>query len=532
MGRAVDLPDRLASLERAADDARELGLGVVAEHAAAVLETARERAGFPGDAYVLVLAGGTGVGKSSVLNALAGSQVSAVRAVRPTTERPVAWVAESRREELAPLLSWLGVERIAGHSEEALSGVAILDLPDFDSIRIENRAVVDALLPRIDALAWVVDPEKYDDERLHGYLRRLAAHAPRMWFILNKLDRLSPDALADLRADLAKRLGEAGIEAPRILAVSAQTGAGMDEVRKAIAREADAKALVTARLATDAREAVADVARALSVEAGTHRRLVEPARQEAAIREAVAGALAVVDPPGVGRQVRTAVMARARRTGGSLLSRVVGLIGWMTGHERRSADPAAYIRAWRNRGSLGRMLNPVRAILVEAARGVPADSRAAVLKAIDADDLEPVLVRSLDLVTREAAEGLEVPGSFLWPVIGAVQLVIGAVFAFAVAWYVTLFLAGGVVPVTTAEVPFLGAVPLPLLMLFGSLAVSAILGFLLSLHAGSIGRRRGRRVAEQVRVAVTGAVSSAGTAGLDRLETVRIRLADDLGRMA
>ena len=111
------------------------------------------------------------------------------------------------------------------------------------------------------------------------------------------------------------------------------------------------------------------------------------------------------------------------------------------------------------------------------------------------------------------------------------QLVIGAVFAFAVAWYVTLFLAGGVMPVTTYDLPYLGAVPLPLLMLAGSLVASAVLGWLLGLHAGLLGRRRGRRVADQVRAAVTEAMSRAGTAGLDRLETIRARLAEDLARM-
>ena len=530
VGAGPVLADRLASLERATADARELGLAA-ADRADLALGRARERIGFPGDAYVLVLAGGTGVGKSSILNALAGREVSAVRAVRPTTERPIAWVAESRRAELAPLLAWLRVEGVAGHGDEALKGVAILDLPDFDSVRVENRAVVDELLPRIDALAWVLDPEKYDDERFHEYLRRQVAHAPRMWFILNKLDRVPVDSRAELEADLARRLREAGIETPRILVVSATSGQGIGSVRDAIASEADAKALVTARLATDAREAVADVARALGVEAGAYRPLLDPARRDAAIKEAVAGALAVVDPPGVARQVQTAVMARARRTGGSLLSRVVRLLSWLTGHHRRTADPAAYVRAWRNRGSLGRMLNPVRASLLEAARGVPAESRAAILRAIDVDELEPALVRSLDRVTREAAEGLRVPGSILWPLIGALQLVIGAVFAFAVAWYATLFLAGGVMPVTTVDVPILGAVPLPLLMLAGSLAASAILGFLLGLHAGWIGRRRGKRVAEQVSVAVTEAMTTAGTAGLDRLETIRGRLANDLARM-
>jgi GTP-binding protein EngB required for normal cell division len=528
---AGPLADRLSALERAAADARELGLLEVAARADGVLGRARERAGFPGDAYVLVLAGGTGVGKSSVLNALAGREISAARATRPTTEKPVAWIAESRRAEIAPLLTWLGVGPVVGHAEEALANVAVLDLPDFDSVRTENRAVVDELLPRVDALAWVLDPEKYDDERFHEYLRGLTAHAPRMWFLLNKVDRVPAASKAALEADLGRRLSEAGIGSPRILAVSAQTGEGIDAVRAAIGSEADAKALVVARLATDAREAVADVAAALGVEAGGYRPLVDASRREAAIRDAVAGALAVMDPPGVARQMRTAVMARARRTGGSLLSRVVRLLSWMTGHHARTADPAAYLRAWRNRGSIGRILNPVRASVLEAAHGVPAESRAAVLRGLDADELEPIVVRTLDGVARQAAEQLRVPGSWLWPVIGAVQLVIGAVFAFAVAWYATLFLSSGVVPVTTTEVPYLGQVPLPLLLLAGSVAASAVLGFLLGLHAGWIGRRRARRVAEQVRVAVAEAIATAGSAGLERLEAVRARLAADLEGM-
>jgi putative protein kinase ArgK-like GTPase of G3E family len=525
----MTLADRLAALGRAIEDVRALGLDDAAARASEVLDRARERAGHVGDVYVMALAGGTGVGKSSVLNALAGEPISEVRAVRPTTERPVAWVPEPRREELAGLLEWLGVGTAIGHGYPSLGNVAILDLPDFDSVRLENRAVVDALLPRIDALVWVVDPEKYDDERLHAYLRGLTAHGSRMRFVLNKVDRLSPADLARVRADLTHRLESAGIASPRVLAVSARDGAGMDELRRAIASEADAKALVTARLTTDATSAHAALARAAGVESPGHRPLVDEKRHAVAVREAVAGALAVVDPPGVARQMQAAVMARARRTGGSLLGRAVRLLSWLTGQEHRRADPEAYVRAWRSRGTLGRAVNPVRALLVDAVRALPPESRPAILRAIDANDLEDVVGRALDSATRDAAEELAVPRSLLWPVIGAVQLVIGAVFAFAVAWYVTLFLAPGMAPVTTADVPILGAVPLPLLLLAGSVAASAVLGFLLSAHARWIGGRRARRVADRVRACVTDAVSTAGTAGLDRLETIRSRLATDLG---
>jgi len=523
----MTLDDALDRLSVAAEAARAIGLIAEADRADAMLELARARSGFPGSAYVLALAGGTGVGKSSLLNALAGRTVSAVRAVRPTTDEPLAWVSEARSHELAPLLAWLDVRHVAAHADGDLSSVAILDLPDVDSVRTEHRATVDALLPRIDAVAWVLDPEKYDDERLHAYLRRATPHAARMRFILNKADRLSESQRNELAEDLRRRLAASGISDARIHVVSAATGEGIEDVRAGLAREADAKALVTAKLETDAAEARRRLERAVGLEPDTaYRPLIDDGRRGDAMRASVDGALALIDPPGVARQVRLAVLGRARRTGGSLLGRVVALLGWMTGQTRRSADPAAYIRDWRRRGSLGRAVNPVHAALVAAAASVPPTSRAALTAAMRGDELEGELEAALDAAARDAAGDLRIPGSILWPVVGAVQLVIGAVFAFTVAWYVTLFVSQGQVPVATIDVPLLGPVPLPLVLLAGSIVASAALGLLLSLHAGWIGRRVGARVAEQVRGAVSSSVTDAGFGGLERVEQARRTMAE------
>lgn len=515
--------DRLAA---AASAVRGIGLIEEAERADEVVERARRRAGFPGSTYVLALAGGTGVGKSSLLNALAGHTVSAVRAIRPTTESPIAWLADDRRDELAPLLAWLGVRHVTTHAEPDLAGVALLDLPDVDSVRTEHRALVDELLPRIDAIAWVVDPEKYDDERLHGYLRTLVPHAGRLRFVLNKVDRLSTTQRDAVIADLRRRLGESGIAQPRVAAVSAVDGHGIAELRAELAAEAGAKELVAEKLATDVREAQTRLARSLGVEPGrAPPALIDEPRRTAMVHDSVAGALAVVDPPGIARQVQNAVLGRARRTGGSLLGRVLALLGWLTGQSGRHGDPGAYVRGWRRRGSLARAVNPVHAALVEAARGVPAPSRRAVVALLGADGAEAAIGRAIDDAARDAVADLRVPGSMLWPVIGALQLVVGAVFAFAVAWYVTLFLSQGNVPVSTVELPVLGPVPLPLLLLVGSIVVSGALGLILSLHAGWIGRRAGRRVAARVSDAVAAAVEERAMAGMSRLETVREELA-------
>jgi len=129
----------------------------------------------------VALVGGTGVGKSSLLNALAGTEVSRASVRRPTTARPVGWVPQAAGDELGELLDWLGVAPDDVHetSSAELGRVAILDLPDLDSTSADHRERVEAILPRIDAVVWVTDPEKYADAVLHDdflvrWLPRLA----------------------------------------------------------------------------------------------------------------------------------------------------------------------------------------------------------------------------------------------------------------------------------------------------------------------------------------------------------------------
>jgi predicted GTPase len=129
------------------------------DRAEAVATEAAERLGIAPDAYVVALVGGTGVGKSTLLNALGREEVSPAGARRPTTGSPVAWVARRAVEAVRPLLTRLGVDQPRTHDRDDLDRVVILDLPDIDSLEAGHRAVVESLLPRLDVVAWVTDPE-------------------------------------------------------------------------------------------------------------------------------------------------------------------------------------------------------------------------------------------------------------------------------------------------------------------------------------------------------------------------------------
>ncbi|HJP72066.1 MAG TPA: GTPase domain-containing protein [Candidatus Limnocylindria bacterium] len=525
------LDERLARLRAAVDAAVSIGLEQEGARTRTVARRIARRAGFGGAVYVMALAGGTGVGKSSVLNALAGEEVSPAKSVRPTTDAPVAWVPADQRDELDALLDWLKVGSVVTHDGGGLDDVAILDLPDIDSVRVEHRATVDALLPRIDAVTWVVDPEKYDDHREHAYWRSLVPHADRLRFVLNKADRLT-DADAKLVADdLRARLIGSGIPRPQVHVVSAVRGTGIEGLREALADAGHAKVIIATKLETDRAAAAERLGRAVGLDADEgYRPLLSEPERERRTREAIDGALELVDLGGLARQIRGAVMHRARVGGGSFLGRLLALASSFTGRRGRRADPGAYLRAWRSRGAIGRVLNPLRAAMVEAAAGLPASSRGRVLQALGAPSAEADVARVIDRAVAEAG-ALEIPRSPLWPVVGAVQVVVGAVLLFAVAWMVVLFISGGGVPVATVSVPVLGPIPMPLALLTASVLISALLGWLLGLHAGWVGRRLSADVGSRVSEAIREGVVRDAFGGLERVEEARrvIAAAADIG---
>ncbi len=105
--------------------------------------------------------------------------------------------------------------------------MCLIDLPDTDSVEVDHRQRVDALLPQIDSVIWVVDPEKYRDAAIHrDYVAPMAAYQGQFLFVLNQRDRLSVDELTRVEADLSAALAEDGIEQPTVISTAANPSAG------------------------------------------------------------------------------------------------------------------------------------------------------------------------------------------------------------------------------------------------------------------------------------------------------------------
>lgn len=225
---------------------------------AETVRSVRDRAGYLGDTLVAAVAGGTGSGKSSLINALAGEVVTESGGLRPTTGLPVAWIPADPEPGLVRLLDDLGVQERIG--QDLHPWLALLDLPDTDSVVVDHRHTVEALLPRVDMVLWVIDPEKYQDRALHQrYLQPLAPYREQFLFILNQIDRLDGATVEDMVSDLSATLEADGIPRPSILPVAADPDLGppigVDEMVETLADTLDVKQVVYRKLATDLQEA-------------------------------------------------------------------------------------------------------------------------------------------------------------------------------------------------------------------------------------------------------------------------------------
>jgi len=333
----LDLAGRTTALEAAVEAAEGRIEPALLDEARAVTTRARERGGLSAEHTVVALAGATGSGKSSVLNAVAGVAIAQPGVRRPTTAHPMAAVWG---EGADPLLDWLEVGRrhrvgapvAAAEPPPSVDaspsrrrtpvgdakGLVLLDLPDHDSVVSEHRMRAERLVQRADLLVWVVDPQKYADAALHeGFLRPLAGRAEVVVVALNQADRLTPDETSAMLADLTRLTAEDGLAGARVLAVSARTGQGMDDLRGLLAKAAARREAATARLAADERA----VAQRIVDECGTP----PPSRQSGHARgELVAALEAAAGVPTVVDAVRASARRDARSATGWPLTRWVG----------------------------------------------------------------------------------------------------------------------------------------------------------------------------------------------------------------
>lgn len=191
---------------------------------------------------VVGVVGGTGTGKSTLVNALAGADVSEAGDVaRPTTTTPVVVAAPDVD------LSWFPLEavgaRVVRSDAPAVAHIVLVDCPDPDtqSARARpavtgaaagalpsdgnrNRDLLEQVLPACDVLLLVTTAQKYKSWIV---AREVAAFAPGrpLFFVQTQASR-DPD----IRADWQQELESQGFSVPRIFRVD-----GLEAGRRVVA---------------------------------------------------------------------------------------------------------------------------------------------------------------------------------------------------------------------------------------------------------------------------------------------------------
>lgn len=481
---------------------------------AEIVAKVQARTALRGGHTVVALAGATGSGKSSLFNTIVGAEVSTVGAKRPTTSKPTAavWGAESATE----LLDWLTVgrrHRVEPPSSEtsddrpgSLEGLVLLDLPDFDSRILEHRREADMILALVDVFVWVTDPQKYADALLHDdYLAALSTHDAVTVVVLNQSDRLTPNGVRQVTQDLV-RLGERdGIKGLQVIATSARTGAGVDDLRLRLATAVAGQEAARQRLAADI---TAVAGRLRAGVADTEPALGDPAEAELVDALSRAAGIPIV-VNAVERDYRQEAWARtgwpftrwARALRPDPLKRLR-----LGKDEKDSRDAGTQllpgVSAAEVRSALGRSSLPpptpaarsavelaTRRVGERAGQGLPIPWAEAAADA--ATPPGPELADTLDQAIINTP--LRARDPLWWTVFGYAQWLFAAATVVGLVWLLVLGVVGWL-RLPEIETPRLGPLPYPFLLLAGGL----LFGVLLAAVARALARVGARRRAELI----------------------------------
>jgi hypothetical protein len=166
---------------------------------------------------ILAIIGGTGTGKSTLLNRLLDAKLSATSFKRTHTTGPLA-VAKSA--DAIPN-KWLGVEHaplaiealpargeagslaVVAHAHPLTDHLTLVDTPDLDGDQPAHHAQADRAFRWAHAVLFLVTPEKYQMTELLPYYRLARRYAMPAVFVMNKCEEQA--VAEDFAAQLAQR---------------------------------------------------------------------------------------------------------------------------------------------------------------------------------------------------------------------------------------------------------------------------------------------------------------------------------------
>jgi len=178
----------------------------------------------PSTPITVVVAGPTGSGKSTLVNSLAGIDVTRAGALRPTTRIPVI-VASPPHDEGRDQLGGVRCQVVVANAP-LLESMVLVDSPDIDSTVADNRARAETLIDNADVVVFVTSATRYADDVPWQVLRRAMSRGTPVINVLNRVGSASSGAVIDFKS----RLSEAGLDPDPVTVPEHHLSAGAQRI--------------------------------------------------------------------------------------------------------------------------------------------------------------------------------------------------------------------------------------------------------------------------------------------------------------
>lgn len=435
---------------------------------------------------VIGMLGGTGAGKSSLVNALSGGEVVSAGVRRPTTNEPCAVLPVGRAPR--ELLGWLGVARRVEAPHALPGNTVVIDMPDIDSIETRHADIAERLALRVDALVVVVNPQKYADARLHDeWLARLRSSHASVTVVLTHIDTVGGAERESIERDLRRLLSERGMKDAMVLSVASTSGEGIPALVKHLSKETERVSRQAVRARQGLREAAVLIRDAVGIDAA-----VRGIETDGMASDLCSAAADLAGAPIIAEAVAASTMRAGQRAGGWLPLRWIARLGadplrrLHLDEDSRVEGATTPTLPTRSPSDEAAFVNAVRREVGKRSSGRPSAWRARLVeRALEGARDVPAAAHREVTDNMQVATGAPAASRFL----GGLQMLAWVVCLVGAAWIGFVHLGRAVL--IDWQVPALGPVPAPTALVGVSLLVTVILaGISQGVSRWAAGRRR------------------------------------------